>query len=614
MLNKVLTNLQSCWKTLVVSDLLFKAITLLILTPIVSLLFRLFLFVSGRTVLADADIARFFLHPLGWLAFVLVGGALVSVLALEQAVLMTICICADRKQHLPPTRVLLFVSARAKQMLLLTSRVVARLGLMAVPFLAGGGAIFWLMLTDHDINYYLTEKPPKFVVTVIAISCLLAVMGLLIIRKLCDWAFAPQLLLYEQFSPASALVESQKRAFGNRLQLARLLSGWAILNGVAGFILSLMVVQTGQQMVALSSGKLWTLIVSVGLVVLLASVANFVSTLLRNTSWASLLSLLYLQIAASENICLPDSFHTRESKGRWQLTLRHAVLGSVVGILTAAGIGAITIHSFNLEDRVQITAHRGGAGVAPENTLAAIRQAIAAGADWIEIDVQESQDGVVVVVHDSDLARVGNNPVKIWAATADELRSVDIGSHFDPAFSDERVPTLEEVLQTCKGKAGVNIELKYYGHDQDLENRVIELVERFQMETEIVVMSLESKRIKKFKALRPDWTTGLLTAVAAGDLTRAEVDFLAVNSKLATRPFVDAAHRRNKTVSAWTVNDAYAMSALISRGIDNLITDHPAIARQVLEERQQMSPLERMMIEVALYLGARLPAPNTSGQ
>ena len=140
---------------------------------------------------------------------------------------------------------------------------------------------------------------------------------------------------------------------------------------------------------------------------------------------------------------------------------------------------------------MQITAHRGGAGVAPENTLAAIRQAIAAGADWIEIDVQESQDGVVVVVHDSDLARVGNNPVKIWAATADELRSVYIGSHFDPAFSDERVPTLEEVLQTCKGKAGVNIELKYYGHDQDLENRVIELVERFQMETEIVVMSLE---------------------------------------------------------------------------------------------------------------------------
>ena len=56
------------------------------------------------------------------------------------------------------------------------------------------------------------------------------------------------------------------------------------------------------------------------------------------------------------------------------------------------------------------------------------------------------------------------------------------------------------------------------------------------------------------------------------------------------------------------------MSALISRGIDNLITDHPAIARQVLEERQQMSPLERMMIEVALYLGAGLPAPNTSRQ
>ena len=614
MLNEVLYNLRSCWKTLVVSDLLFKAITLLVLTPIVSLLFRLFLFVSGRTVLADADIARFLLHPLGWLAFVFVGGALVSVLALEQAVLMTVCISAERQRRLPPARVLLFVATHAKQMLLLTSRIVAQLGLMAVPFLAGGGAIFWLMLTDHDINYYLTEKPPKFVVTVIAISCLLAIMGMKILRKLCDWVYAPQLLLYEQFSPAQALAESQKRVFGHRLQLAKLLSGWFILNTVASLILSLIVVQTGQQVVALSSGRLWTLIISVGLVILLATLANVVSTLLRNTSWASLLSLSYLQIAASENITLPDTSLPRESQGPWQLTLRHVLLGSIVGIMTAAIIGAVSIHSFDLEDRVQITAHRGGAGVAPENTLAAIRQAIADGTDWIEIDVQESKDGVVVVVHDSDLARVGNNPVKIWAATAEELRSVDIGSHFHPAFSDERVPTLEEVLQTCKGQTRLNIELKYYGHDQDLENRVIELVERFEMESEIVVMSLESKGIKKLKALRPDWTAGLLTAVAAGDLTRAQADFLAVNSKLATRTFIDAAHRRNKTVSAWTVNDAYAMSAMISRGIDNLITDHPAVARQVLAERQQLSPLERMMIEVALYLGARLPAPNLSQQ
>ena len=85
-------NLRACGTTLIASDLLFKAIALLLLTPLVSLLFRLFVVASGRTVLADADIARFLLHPLGWLAFVLVGGAVVCIFALEQAVLMTVCI------------------------------------------------------------------------------------------------------------------------------------------------------------------------------------------------------------------------------------------------------------------------------------------------------------------------------------------------------------------------------------------------------------------------------------------------------------------------------------------------------------------------------------------
>lgn len=199
------------------------------------------------------------------------------------------------------------------------------------------------------------------------------------------------------------------------------------------------------------------------------------------------------------------------------------------------------------------------------------------------------------------------NPVKIWDATADELQSIDIGSYFGPQFKGERVPTLEEVLKVCKGKVGVNIELKYYGHTQDLETRVIELVERFQMESEIVVMSLESKGIQKVKSLRPAWTTGLLTEVVVGDLTHAKADFLAVKSSIASRGFVEAAHNCNKTVSTWTVNDGYAMSAMISRGVDNLITDYPSVARRVLAERQEMSPLERQMVELAFYLGVKPP-------
>ena len=611
MFKEIAGNLRACGRTLIVSDLLFKAIALVLLTPLVSLLFRLFLVASGRAVLADADIARFLLHPLGWLTFVLVGGAVVCIFALEMAVLMTVCIGSELQRQFQPRSVLVFVAANSAQILRLTSRVVAHLAVVAIPFLAAGSGLFWLLLTDHDINFYLTDKPPRFWLAVSLISMILLVMTGLMLQKITGWAFATQLLLYEKLSPDNALKESQQRALGHRMTISKAFISWAVFNITVGFIVSVVVVGFGQLIVPMATGSLRALILTVGLVMVIAAITNLVTTLLSNVTCASLLGLLYLKLAAHGEVSLPETSEQTTRLLPRNLTRGRMLVISAIVALIAGVVGVSAIHTVNLEDRVEITAHRGGAGTAPENTLAAIRQAIEDGTDWIEIDVQESKDGVVVVAHDSDLAKVAANPVKIWTATANELRSIDIGSYFDPRFKDERVPTLEEVLQTCKGNVKVNIELKYYGHTQDLENRVIELVERFEMESEIVVMSLESKGIEKVKSLRPEWTVGLLTAVVAGDLTRAEADFLAVKASIASRAFVQAAHNRNKTVSAWTVNEDYAMSAMISRGVDNLITDYPDVARRVLAERQEMSPLERLMVELAFYLGVKPPAGGT---
>jgi glycerophosphoryl diester phosphodiesterase len=193
--------------------------------------------------------------------------------------------------------------------------------------------------------------------------------------------------------------------------------------------------------------------------------------------------------------------------------------------------------------------------------------------------------------------------MKIWEATAEELRQVDIGSHFAAEYSDQRVPTLDEVLTACKGRIGVNIELKYYGHNQALEEKVIEQVEAHSMANEVVVMSLKSEMIDKVKRLRPEWTVGLLTAVAAGDLTRAPADFLAVKQSLATDSFVRSAHGRGKTVAAWTLNDVQSVSMMASRGVDNMITDDPVMARKVKQQRAEMNPLERLSIELAFRFG-----------
>ena len=250
-----------------------------------------------------------------------------------------------------------------------------------------------------------------------------------------------------------------------------------------------------------------------------------------------------------------------------------------------------------------IVAHRGAAGAAPENTLASFRQAIKDKTDWIELDVQESSDGKIVVMHDSDFMKLAGKDIKVWDATQAQMGDIDIGSWFDPSFSSEYVPTLREVLAMSKGKAGVVIELKYYGHDEQLEQRVIDIVEEMDMVNEIAIMSLKYDAVKKVRALRPKWTVGLLSATAIGDLSQLDADFLAVAMGMASGGFIRRAHEAGKQVFVWTVNDPVSMSRMISLGVDGIITDEPEMARSVMEERAELSSAERLLIHTALLFG-----------
>jgi glycerophosphoryl diester phosphodiesterase len=256
------------------------------------------------------------------------------------------------------------------------------------------------------------------------------------------------------------------------------------------------------------------------------------------------------------------------------------------------------------QDPVLIIAHRGSSSTAPENTLAAFRLAADQHTDFIELDVQESADGQVLVAHDSDLMKVAGKPTKIWEGEAAALRAVDIGSYKDPRFAAERVPTLAEALGVCKGRCRVVVELKSYGHNQQLEQRVIDVVEAAGMQNDCVFMSLDHPMARKLKELRPSWRVGLLVAKSIGDLTKLNADFLAVEARMATPSFVRKVHAAGQDVYIWTVNDPAWMFVALSRGVDGLITDKPDEARRVVERRAQMSTPQRFLASQLIRLGA----------
>jgi glycerophosphoryl diester phosphodiesterase len=311
------------------------------------------------------------------------------------------------------------------------------------------------------------------------------------------------------------------------------------------------------------------------------------------------LAMTLSQIAQRADTHFPDRLSkTAPDKFQWLGYILIAfVLASTGGSAVALYQGAGT------PDHVAVIAHRGAAGIRPENTMAAMEAAIKGGTDWLEIDVQETAEGEVIVIHDSDFMKIAGNPLKVWDATAEKLADIDIGSWFDPAYSNERTPTLRQVLIAAHGRTNVLVELKYYGHDVDLAGRVAAIVEQTDMVANTAFMSLNRDQMARMKAIRPDWRVGLLAATSIGDLSKVEADFLAVNASSASTGFITRARKAGKDVYVWTVDDPLTMSRMMSRGAVGLITNEPAMAVHTIAVRRDTPLIVRIMLEAADMIG-----------
>jgi glycerophosphoryl diester phosphodiesterase len=337
--------------------------------------------------------------------------------------------------------------------------------------------------------------------------------------------------------------------------------------------------------------------------------ANAAVTWINASAFALLLVRLFEEVGGGrlEQVAGLESETELRASAGVRFTLPR-VLAALALLALAAGVaGLALLRGVSADHPVLVIAHRGAAAYAPENTLASVEKAIEQRTDFVEIDVQETADGELAVVHDSDFMKIAKVDREVWQATSDDLDRIDAGAWFAPEFIGQRVPRLREVLETARGRAKVTIELKYYGHDVDLERRVVALVEELGVADQIIVMSLEHEALRKVRALRPSWTVGLLTAKAVGDLTELDADFLAVNAGIATRSFVRRAHAKGKQVYVWTVNDPVRMFQMLNVGVDGIITDRPDLARTVLTRRQELDPLQRLLVGLAFHFGASAP-------
>jgi len=248
-------------------------------------------------------------------------------------------------------------------------------------------------------------------------------------------------------------------------------------------------------------------------------------------------------------------------------------------------------------DNVTIIAHRGASAYYPENTLVAFDGAMVMGADMVELDVQLTSDGKVVVFHDEKISRCTNGRGKIADYTLAQLKKLDAGRWFDKQFIGTKIPTLVEVLELCKNKIAVNIEIKTEAVTNEItagiEEKCLQTVDQIGMRGHVVFSSFDDRAIIHLKEIDHTapaavlYEKGLYGSNLPSQIIKSlRADAFNCSKRELTRKWLDDLQSHQIPVNVYTLNDKKNMTRLLALGVSGIFTNHPDVLKSTLEDFQ----------------------------
>lgn len=579
--------LTAHWKPLILFEILWKLVTLLVIAPACAGLIQLAIHLAKLKYLTTSNLLQFLRSP--WtillLAVLLLLAALYTLFEIA-----AVCTC--------------FRQSRFQKVRTTLGRMV-RSGLQSVlHFFRGGGpflvlhllvliplmqfsatsGIFTAMGIPDFLAYYMTKKEfllPIYVAAII-LCCLLSIR----------WVFSSVLFTQNQCSYRSARATSVQLVRGRFWQTFFSVLVWNCCYFAALLVflcmitvVVLMVIRaTGSNDLIMSQAmRILKLLIQI----VLWSFSFFATPICM----AHLTALLEKRCVQMPEVVLPEPVPLSRSAKPFRRST--AVLTACCFTVAALGLNLSYVYSvftgkanfrLALFQNPTVMAHRGLSADAPENTLYAFSDAILVGEDFIELDVQQTRDGVLVVMHDSNLKRTTGVNKDIWDVDYADIQNLDAGSWFDPAYANARIPTLEETLQFVDKRAKLNIEIKPTKHGSDtLEQDVAELITQYQYTDACYVTSFSYGSLKKVKEANPEIRTGYLMSVAYGQFYSLKyADAFSLNKVFVTSQVVNAAHQQGKQIFAWTVNGMSEVRSLCNLHVDSIITDDPVMVQNVI--------------------------------
>ena len=579
--------LTAHWKPLILFEILWKLVTLLVIAPACAGLIQLAIHLAKLKYLTTSNLLQFLRSP--WTILLL---AVLLLLAALYTLFEIAAVCTCSRQ------------SRFQKVRTTLGRMV-RSGLQSVlHFFRGGGpflvlhllvliplmqfsatsGIFTAMGIPDFLAYYMTKKEfllPIYVAAII-LCCLLSIR----------WVFSSVLFTQNQCSYRSARATSVQLVRGRFWQTFFSVLVWNCCYFAALLVflcmitvVVLMVIRaTGSNDLIMSQAmRILKLLIQI----VLWSFSFFATPICM----AHLTALLEKRCVQMPEVVLPEPVPLSRSAKPFRRST--AVLTACCFTVAALGLNLSYVYSvftgkanfrLALFQNPTVMAHRGLSADAPENTLYAFSDAILVGADFIELDVQQTRDGVLVVMHDSNLKRTTGVNKDIWDVDYADIQNLDAGSWFDPAYANARIPTLEETLQFVDKRAKLNIEIKPTKHGSDtLEQDVAELITRYQYTDACYVTSFSYGSLKKVKEANPEIRTGYLMSVAYGQFYSLKyADAFSLNKVFVTSQVVNAAHQQGKQIFAWTVNGMSEVRSLCNLHVDSIITDDPVMVQNVI--------------------------------
>ncbi len=245
-------------------------------------------------------------------------------------------------------------------------------------------------------------------------------------------------------------------------------------------------------------------------------------------------------------------------------------------------------------ERPVVIAHRGASGDAPENTLAAFREAIRQKADAIELDVQQTRDNKLIILHDPWLQRTTSGRGLVSSKNLKQIKALDAGSWHSPRFAGERVPTLEEVLDTFGVKTHYVIELKFYRPNPGrFARRVYDAVASRKLLDHTLFLSFDPRLLSQIEKNNPAaktcWAYFPLFGWVPPERLVNRFDALAIASRKASKAYTDRLHDLGKPVDLWMGAREQPERELQSKA-DFITTNHPAKLRTYLNQQSTRQP------------------------